>query len=80
MAGAPVLMIAEVALPLQDQSEALETIQPGAAFWADPDFVAGLVAAGQATIAPPGTPYPRPMPYTVRGVPGLGAATANSSP
>jgi hypothetical protein len=80
MAGVPVLMIATVLLPAQNQSTALPDIQPGAAFWTDPDFVPALVAAGQASIAPPGTPAPRPLPHTVRGWPGLGAATANSSP
>jgi hypothetical protein len=42
--------------------------------------VAALVAAGQASIGPAGTPYPKPLPHTVRGVQGLGAANANSSP
>jgi hypothetical protein len=80
MAGAPVLMLALVSLPLQDQSESLPPVQPGQAFWTDPDNVPPLVAAGQASPPPPGTPYPRPLLYTVRGWPGLSAATANSSP
>ena len=79
MAGAPVLMIAAVPLPAQNQSEALPGIQAGQAFFTDPDNVAALVAAGQATIAPAGTAPPRPLPHSVRGVTGLGAATANSN-
>ena len=80
MSGTPVLMIATVQLSAQDQSGKLPDILAGGTFWTDPDFVPGLVAAGQATVAPPGTPPPRPLPYSVRGVPGLGAATSNSSP
>jgi hypothetical protein len=78
--AAPVLVIASVTLTQQNQSESLPPVQPGQAFWAWPDEVAALVAAGQATVAPAGTPYPRPLPHSVRGVVGLGAATANSSP
>ncbi len=73
-------MVAAAELPLQNQSGALGSVQPGAAFWIDPDYVPGLVASGQASVAPASTPYPRPLPHMVRGVPGLGAATANSSP
>jgi len=62
-----------------DQDAVPTPIQPGQAFWADPDNVPALVAAGQASVVPAGTPYPRPLPHTVRGWPGLGAATANSS-
>jgi hypothetical protein len=40
----------------------------------------GLTAGVIDEPAPPGTPYPKPLPHTVRGWPGLGAATANSSP
>lgn len=80
MAGAPVLMVAAVPLPMQNQSEALPGIQAGQAFWTDPDNVPALVAAGRATVAPAGTPFPRPLPYSVRGVPGFGRGAANSSP
>jgi hypothetical protein len=73
-------MVALGALQLQDQSEGLPPVQAGKAFWSDPDFVPALVSSGQATVAPPGTPYPRPLPYSVRGVAGFGRGTANSSP
>jgi len=49
-------------------------------FWSDADQMPGLVAAGQAAPVPPGTAYPKPLPHMARGWPGLGAATANSSP
>jgi hypothetical protein len=80
MSGAPVLTVALVTLQLQDQSESLPPVQAGHAFWSDPDFVSALVSSGQAEIAPPGTPYPRPLPYSVRGVAGFGRGAANSSP
>jgi hypothetical protein len=80
MSGVPVLMVATVQLHAQDQSAKLPDIQAGGTFWTNPDFVAGLVAAGQATVAPPGTVPSRPPPYSVRGVPGLGRGCSNSSP
>lgn len=75
-----VLMIATVRLYQQTAAGPLPPVQPGQAFWADGFESPGLVAGGLATIAPQGTPAPPPEPpYTVNGVPGLGAATANSS-
>jgi len=47
---------------------------------AGPRGVPGLLAAGQATVAPAGTAPPRPLPHTVKGQPGFGKATSNSSP
>jgi hypothetical protein len=80
MSGVPVLMIASVRLSAQNQSGKLPDVLPGQKFWTDPDYVNGLIAAGRATLAPAGTTPPRPLPYIVRGVPGLGAGTSNSSP
>jgi hypothetical protein len=80
MPGPPVLMIASVTLPLENQFQALGPVPPGTVFWATAAAAPGMVAAGQATVAPPGTPYPRPLPRSVRGQSGFGAAAANSSP
>ncbi len=80
MAGLPVLAVALVTFPAHNEFTGLPPIQAGQVFWADSDELPGLVATGQATVAPPGTPYPRPLPYTVRGQPGFGRGAANSSP
>jgi hypothetical protein len=80
MSGVPVLMIASVTLTQQNQAGKLPDLHAGDKFYTDPDYVNSLVSAGQATIAPAGTAPPRPYRYTVNGVPGLGAATTNSSP
>jgi hypothetical protein len=79
--GLPVLAVATVTLTgVHNQNIALPPIPAGTVFWADTDELPGLIAAGKATAAPPGTPYPQPLSRTARGWPGLGAATANSSP
>jgi hypothetical protein len=78
--AAPVLLVADAVLPLQDQSEALPPVQPGQAFWSTADAAPGMISAGQAHLAPPGTAYPRQPPHTVRGQPGFGSGAANSSP
>lgn len=76
-----VLMIAVVRLYQSSPAGPLPAVQPGQAFWADSFDAPGLAAGNLATVAPPNTPAPPPEPpYTVNGVPGLGAATANSSP
>jgi hypothetical protein len=73
-------MIATVKLYQQCNAGPLPVIAPGQVFWADGIDAPGLVAGGLALIAPPDTPAPpAEPPYTVNGVPGLGAATANSS-
>ncbi len=81
MAGFPVLMIASVTLThvTNQTGSRLPDLQPGDRFFADPDYVPGLVSTGQATVAPAGTPPPRPLPRAVGGVPGLAAGTSNSS-
>ncbi len=81
MAGTPILMIAAVTLTgvTNQTGSRLPDLQPGDRFFSDPDFVQGLVAAGKATVAPAGTAPPVPVPHMVRGVPGLGAGTSNSS-
>ena len=80
MAGTPVLMIAAVRLTCRNQVQRLPDVLAGQAFYTDPDYVPGLLAAGQATVAPAGTAPPRPLPHIVKGQPGFGAATSNSSP
>ena len=76
-----VLMIATVKLFQQSNAGPAGIIAPGQVFWADGVDSPGLVAGNLATIAPGGTPAPPPEPpFTVNAVPGLGAATANSSP
>ena len=80
MAGVPVLMVVLVpGLWMQNQNEALPALQPGDRFFSDPDYVPGLVAAGQAEIAPPVRPTQhRGTMWCARA--GLGKGTANSSP
>ena len=81
MAGTPILMIAAVTLTgvTNQTGSRLPDLQPGDRFFSDPDRVAGLVSTGQATVAPPGTAPPKPLPRAVNGVPGLAAGTSNSS-
>lgn len=77
----PVLMIATVNLRQWSQAGTLAPVSAGQAFWAQDYQVATLVAAGQASTAPPGySPAPPPEPrWTVNAVPGLGAGTSNCS-
>jgi hypothetical protein len=81
VSGIPVLMIASVTLThVTNQTRSrLPDLQPGDRFFSDPDYVPGLVSSGQATVAPPGTAPPKPLPRSVSGVPGLAAWTSNSS-
>jgi hypothetical protein len=52
----------------------------GEAFWSNSREAPGLIAAGQAEIAPDGTAAPPPEPaWTAHGQPGFGAGTSNSS-
>jgi hypothetical protein len=56
-------------------------VATGDPFWSDSREAPGLIAAGQAEIAPPDTVAPPPEPaHTVHGIPGFGAGTSNSSP
>jgi DNA-binding MarR family transcriptional regulator len=53
----------------------------GEAFWSNSREAPGLIAAGQAVLAPEGTVAPpAEPPHTVHGSPGFGAGTSNSSP
>jgi hypothetical protein len=79
VSGLPVLAVALAVMPAHNQVTGLPPLQIGQVFWADSDQMAGLIAAGLAEAAPPGTAYPKPLPGTVNGWPGLGAATANAS-
>ncbi len=74
--GAPAVTLTGVT---NQTGSRLPDLQPGDRFFADPDYVPGLVSTGQATVAPAGTPPPRPLPRAVGGVPGLAAGTSNSS-
>lgn len=78
--GLPVLMVALQAFHAHNQATGLPDVQVGQVFWADSNQQAGLIATGVASLAPPGTPAPKPLARTVSGWPGLGAGTANSSP
>jgi hypothetical protein len=77
----PVLMVSLQPLSRSSWAGQLTPVTVGAAFWASSREAPGLVAAGQAEIAPPGTIAP-PVepPHTVHGSPGFGAGTSNSSP
>jgi hypothetical protein len=56
-------------------------VATGDPFWSDSREAPGLIAAGQAEIAPPDTVAPPPEPpHTAHGIPGFGAGTSNSSP
>jgi hypothetical protein len=78
---APVLMLALQPLTKQSWAGQLQPISTGDAFWSDSREAPGLIAAGQAEIAPEGTVAPPPEPpHTVHGQPGFGAGTSNSSP
>jgi hypothetical protein len=78
--GLPVLMIALVTFHAHNAMTGLPDVLAGQTFWADSNQMQGLIDTGAAEIAPPGTPAPKPLPHMVRGWPGLGAGTANSSP
>lgn len=78
--GPPVLMQALVLLAQQSMAGPLPNVQPGALFWADPNQVQMLISANAAVLAPANSTLRAEPPHTVRGVPGLGAGTSNSSP
>ena len=76
----PVLMIALRPLAQQSWAGPLPDVADGDPFWASSLDAPGLAAAGFAEYAPAGTVAPLAEPaWTVRGVPGFGAATSNSS-
>jgi hypothetical protein len=77
--GLPVLMTALVTFPAHNAMTGLPPVTAGTVFWADSNQVQGLIDTGTAALAPPGTAAPKPLPHMVRGWPGLGAGTANSS-
>jgi hypothetical protein len=75
-----VLMIALTDLSQSAWSGLLPPVTAGEAFWANSRQVPSLTAAGQAELAPEGTPEPPHEPrYTAHGSPGFGAGTSNSS-
>lgn len=73
------LMTAIVPLFQTSSAAPLPKISIGQLFWADDVDVPFLVTGNLASIAPPGSSLLPEPPHTVNGVPGLGAATANSS-
>ena len=76
----PTLMIAEAELYQASWAGRLPNVGPGQAFWASSRDAPGLVAAGLASIAPPGTVAPPVEPrWTAHGSAGFGAGTSNSS-
>jgi len=76
----PVLMLSAVPLSQQSWAGQLQAIAANEPFWASSRDVPALIAAGQATYAPPDTIAP-PVepPYTAHGTPGFAAGTSNSS-
>jgi len=73
-------MLALTDLSQSAWSGRLPAITAGDAFWASSRQVPSLIAAGQAELAPEGTPEPPHEPaWTVRGQPGFAAGTSNSS-
>jgi len=77
----PVLMIALQPLSQQSWAGQLAPIAANQPFWASSRDVPGLIANGQAELAPEGTVAP-PVepPHTAHGSPGFGAGTSNCSP
>lgn len=76
----PVLLIALQPLTKSSWAGQLPPIGIGDPFWSNSREAPGLIAAGQAEIAPPDTVAPPAEPrYTVHGSPGFGAGTSNSS-
>lgn len=77
----PVLLLALQPLSRSSWAGRLPNLATGDPFWSDSREAPGLIAAGQAEIAPPNTVAPHPEPaHTVHGTPGFGAGTSNSSP
>lgn len=76
----PVLLVALETLTKSSWAGRLPDISAGDPFWSNSREAPGLIAAGQAETAPPGTVAPPREPrYTVHGSPGFGAGTSNSS-
>jgi len=76
----PVLMVSLQPLSQSSWAGQFPNVGANEAFWAMSRDAPGLVAAGQAVYAPPGTVAPSPEPrYTAHGSPGFGAGTSNSS-
>lgn len=77
---APVLLVALQTLSRWTWAGRTPDVTTGDAFWSDSREAPGLIAAGQAEIAPEGTVAPPAEPaYTAHGSPGFGAGTSNSS-
>ena len=77
---APVLLVALQPLSRWTWAGRIPNVGVGDAFWSDSQEAPGLIAAGQAEAAPPGTVAPPREPrYTAHGSPGFGAGTSNSS-
>lgn len=77
---APVLLLALEPLTKSSWAGQLPPIATGDAFWSNTREAPGLIAAGQAEIAPEGTVAPPVEPaYTAHGSPGFAAGTSNSS-
>lgn len=76
-----ILMIAARILQRRSSAAPLPLVHPGQAFWCDVNDVQSLLTPGYASVAPSNySPVPPPEPpYTVNGVPGLGAGSSNSS-
>jgi hypothetical protein len=76
----PVLLIALQPLTQSAWSGRLANVTVGEPFWASSREAPGLIAAGQAEIAPPDTVAPPPEPaWTAHGIPGFGDGTSNCS-
>jgi hypothetical protein len=72
-------MVAVVELYQSLWSGRLPNVMPGSLFWAKPADSAQLLAAGYATIAPPGSVLAPEPPYTANGSAGVAAGTSNAS-
>jgi hypothetical protein len=76
-----VLLVALQPLVQSAWSGRLKNVGIGEPFWASSREAPGLVASGQAEVAPDGTVAPPPEPaHTVHGTAGFGAGTSNCSP
>jgi hypothetical protein len=73
-------MVAQAGLSVSSWAGRLPNVADGEAFWASSRDVTGLVAAGLAELAPPGTVAPPVEPaWTANGSPGFAAGTSNST-
>lgn len=79
ISGPPVLMRALIPLRQQSWAGPLPNVAINQLFWANVNQVQQLLNANAAILAPGGSQLRAEPPYTVRGVPGLGAGTSNAS-